>query len=135
MLRCNKLDEIVFSGTKRRKAMGMAEVRLLLEGVIGEGEHELMRRFTRDGTGEYRINDKVCRWKDVYESLLGTGLSHTGYVVIGQGTIQELAGGRPKTGGFGSRKLRGIPVQVAEREVESRLRGRRKISSVCRPLG
>ena len=39
MLRCNKLDEIVFSGTKRRKAMGMAEVRLLLEGVIGEGEH------------------------------------------------------------------------------------------------
>lgn len=124
MLRCNKLDEIVFSGTKRRKAMGMAEVRLLLEGVIGEGEHELMRRFTRDGTGEYRINDKVCRWKDVYESLLGTGLSHTGYVVIGQGTIQELAGGRPEDRRVWIEEASGVSrYRLQEREVESRLRG------------
>ena len=57
--------------------MGMAEVRLLLDGVLDEGEWEIMRRFTRDGSGEYRINNKVCRWKDVYEGLLGTGLSHT----------------------------------------------------------
>ena len=31
--------------------MGMAEVRLLLEGVFDEGEQEIMRRFARDGLG------------------------------------------------------------------------------------
>ncbi|HHX09877.1 MAG TPA: chromosome segregation protein SMC [Firmicutes bacterium] len=124
LLRCNKLEEIVFSGTNRRKAMGMAEVRLLLEGVLDEGEHEIMRRFTRDGTGEYRINDKVCRWKDIYESLLGTGLSHTGYVVIGQGTIQELAGGKPEDRRIWIEEASGVSrYRVREREVETRLRG------------
>lgn len=127
LLRCNKLEEIVFSGTRRRKAMGMAEVRLLLEGVFDEGEQEIMRRFARDGTGEYRINDKVCRWKDIYESLLGTGLSHTGYVVIGQGTIQELAGGRPEDRRVWIEEASGVSrFRLREREVENRLRGARE---------
>ncbi|MGI6620347.1 MAG: chromosome segregation protein SMC [Bacillota bacterium] len=127
LLRCNKLEEIVFTGTKRRKAMGMAEVRLLLEGVLDEGEHELMRRFTRDGAGEYRIDDKVCRWKDIYESLLGTGLSHTGYVVIGQGTIQELAGGKPEDRRAWIEEASGVSrFRLREREVENRLRSARE---------
>lgn len=96
VLRCNRLEELIFTGTQKRKAMGMAEVRLLLDGILDGTEKELVRRFTRDGSSEYRINGKVCRWKDVVEALLGTGLSHTGYVVIGQGMIQELAGGRPE---------------------------------------
>ncbi len=122
LLRCSKLEEVIFSGTKRRKAMGMAEVRLLLEGVLDEGEREIMRRFTRDATGEYRINDKVCRWKDIYESLLGTGLSHTGYVVIGQGTIQELAGGKPEDRRAWIEEASGVSkYRLSEKEVESKL--------------
>lgn len=121
-LRCNKLEELVFTGTQRRKAMGMAEVRLLVDGVLDEGEREIMRRFTRDGSGEYRINNKVCRWKDVYESLLGTGLSHTGYVVIGQGTIQELAGGKPEDRRVWIEEASGVSkYRLSKKDVEDKL--------------
>ena len=68
--------------------MGSCEVRLLFDGVAEDSETEIVRRLNRDGTSEYRLNGKVCRWKDIVETLAGTGLSHTGYVVIGQGTIQ-----------------------------------------------
>jgi chromosome segregation protein len=121
-LRCNRLEELIFTGTQRRKAMGMAEVRLLLDGVLDEGEWEIMRRFTRDGSGEYRINNKVCRWKDVYEGLLGTGLSHTGYVVIGQGTIQELAGGRPEDRRVWIEEASGVSrFRLSKKNVEDKL--------------
>ncbi len=96
LLRCNRLQDLIFGGTHKKKAMGMAEVKLLIDGVKDEREIELTRRFTRDGSSEYKINSKTCRYKDVNDLLLGTGLSHTGYVVIGQGTIQELAGGKPE---------------------------------------
>ncbi len=122
LLRCNRLEELVFTGTQRRKAMGMAEVRLLIDGVLDEGEREIMRRFTRDGSGEYRINDKVCRWKDLYEGLLGTGLSHTGYVVIGQGTIQELAGGKPEDRRVWIEEASGVSkYRLSKKNVEDRL--------------
>lgn len=122
LLRCNKLEDLIFSGTNKRKAMGMAEVRLLLEGVTNCSELELMRRFTRDGSSEYRINDKTCRYKDVHELLLGTGLSHTGYVVIGQGTIQELAGGNPEDRRIWIEEASGVSrFRLDKKEVESKL--------------
>ena len=30
LLRCNKLEDLIFGGTHKRKSMGMAEVRLLI---------------------------------------------------------------------------------------------------------
>lgn len=122
LLRCNKLEDLIFGGTHKRKSMGMAEVRLLIEGVIDEGELELTRRFTRDGSSEYRINNRTCRYKDVNELLLGTGLSHTGYVVIGQGTIQELAGGRPEDRRLWIEEASGVSkFRLSKREIEDRL--------------
>lgn len=126
VLRCSKLQDLVFTGTESRKAMGMAEVRLLLDGVLGEKEREIVRRFYRDGQGEYRVNGKPCRWKDVVEALLGTGLSHTGYVVIGQGTIQDLAGGRPEDRRAWFEEASGVAkFRLDEREIEDKLSGAR----------
>ena len=96
VLRCQRLHELIFTGAASKRAMGMAEVKILLDGLGGDGEIEIARRFTRDGSSEYRLNGKICRYKDIVETLLGTGLSHLGYVVIGQGTIHELAGGKPE---------------------------------------
>ncbi len=121
-LRCNRLEDLIFSGTKSRKAMGMAEVKLLLEGVLDDGELEIVRRFTRDGSSDYLMNNKMCRLKDIYESLLGTGLSHTGYVVIGQGTIQELAGGKPEDRRAWIEEVSGVSrFKLNRKEVESKL--------------
>ena len=96
VLRSAKSQDVIFAGTQTKKAMGMAEVRLLFDSIGGDSEVEIARRIARDGSGEYRLNGKVCRWKDIIETLAGTGLSHTGYVVIGQGTIHELASGKPE---------------------------------------
>ena len=96
ILRSGKLQDVIFTGTQKRKAMGMAEVRLLFDGMNGEGETEILRRYTRDGSSEYKLNGRNVRWKDIIETLSGTGLSHTGYVVIGQGMIQELVSGKPE---------------------------------------
>jgi chromosome segregation protein len=122
VLRSSKQQDFIFSGTETRKAMGSCEVRLLFDGVTEDAETEIVRRLSRDGTSEYRLNGKVCRWKDIVESLAGTGLSHTGYVVIGQGTIQELASGRPEDRRLWIEEASGVArVRLDKRDMESRL--------------
>ncbi|MGI6663710.1 MAG: chromosome segregation protein SMC [Bacillota bacterium] len=122
VLRSQKQQDFIFSGTETRKAMGSCEVRLLFDGITEDTETEIARRFSRDGTGEYRLNGKVCRWKDIVETLAGTGLSHTGYVVIGQGTIHELASGRPEDRRAWIEEASGVArVRLDKRDMESRL--------------
>jgi chromosome segregation protein len=122
VLRTSKQQDIIFSGTETRRAMGSCEVRLLFDGITEDTETEIMRRVHRDGTGEYRLNGKACRWKDIVETLAGTGLSHTGYVVIGQGTIHELASGRPEDRRSWIEEASGVArVRLDKRDMESRL--------------
>ncbi len=122
VLRSARLQDVIFGGTAGRKAMGMAEVKLLFDGMNGSGETELLRRFARDGSSEYRLNGKNVRWKDVIETLLGTGLSHTGYVVIGQGTIHELVSGRPEDRKAWIEEASGVArVRIDKKETETRL--------------
>ncbi len=96
VLRSERLSDVIFSGASSRKAMGQAEVRLLLDEAFCGAETEVVRRLTRDGVSEYRINGDPCRLKDVVDLFSGTGLSHAGYAVIGQGSIHDLVGGRPE---------------------------------------
>lgn len=122
VLRSSRQQDLIFSGTETRKAMGSCEVRLLFDGVAEDSETEIVRRLNRDGTSEYRLNGKVCRWKDIVETLAGTGLSHTGYVVIGQGTIHELASGRPEDRRIWIEEASGVArVRLDKRDMESRL--------------
>ncbi len=126
VLRSSKSQDIIFAGTQTRKAMGMAEVKLLFDSLNGDTETEIMRRIARDGSGEYRLNGKTCRWKDVVETLAGTGLSHTGYVVIGQGTIHELASGRPEDRRTWIEEASGVAkVRLDKRDMESKLEAAR----------
>ena len=125
-LRSARLQDMIFSGTESRKAMGMAEVRLLFDSIEDGNETEIMRRFARDGSGEYRLNGRVCRWKDVVETLAGTGLSHTGYVVIGQGMIHELAVGRPEDRRAWIEEASGVAkVRLDKRDMEAKLEAAR----------
>lgn len=122
ILRSAKQQDVIFTGTEKRKAMGMAEVRLLLDGVNNGGETEIIRRLTRDGSSEYRLNGKIVRWKDIIETLSGTGLSHTGYVVIGQGMIQELVAGKPEDRRAWIEEASGVArVRLDKRETEAKL--------------
>ena len=90
-----KMEDVIFGGTRRRGAMGFAQVRLTLDNSshaldVEVDEVTIGRRYYRSGESEYSINGQICRLKDVYELLLDTGIGRDGYSVIGQGRIAEI---------------------------------------------
>ena len=90
-----KMEDVIFGGTRRRGAMGFAQVRLTLDNSahtldVDADEVTIGRKYYRSGDSEYTINGQVCRLRDVYELLLDTGIGRDGYSVIGQGRIAEI---------------------------------------------
>ncbi len=94
-LRGGKMEDVIFGGTAKRRAMGCAEVSLILDnsdGALPMEENEVMitRRYYRSGEGEYCINRRPCRLRDINDLFLDTGLGREGYSLIGQGRIDEI---------------------------------------------
>ena len=94
-LRGAKMEDVIFSGTQKRRPVGFAEVSLILdnaEGVFRSDFTEIMvtRRYYRSGESEYYLNKKPCRLRDIHELFMDTGLGRDGYSIIGQGRIDEI---------------------------------------------
>ena len=98
-LRGSKMEDVIFSGTEKRKPQGFAEVTLILDNSqkvfpLEYEEIAVTRRVFRSGESEYMINKAVCRLKDIHELFMDTGLGRDGYSVIGQGKIDEILSNR-----------------------------------------
>ena len=94
-LRGSKMDDIIFSGSSKRRAVGMAQVSLTLDNADGkfpldQSEITITRRLYRSGESEYMINKTPCRLKDIHELFLDTGVGREGFSVIGQGKVDEI---------------------------------------------
>ena len=94
-LRGSKMEDVIFSGTGSRKAVGFAEVTLRLDNADGllqnpEKEVSVTRRYYRSGESAYLINGKASRLRDVNELFMDTGLGRDGYSMVGQGRIEEM---------------------------------------------
>ncbi|MFR8405179.1 MAG: chromosome segregation protein SMC, partial [Monoglobus pectinilyticus] len=94
-LRGSKMEDVIFSGTEKRKALGFAEVTLTLDNSSGIfdidfPELQVTRRIYRSGESEYYINKTTCRLKDIHELFMDTGLGRDGYSIIGQGQIDNI---------------------------------------------
>lgn len=94
-LRGSKMEDVIFSGTQERKALGFAEVSLTLDNSLGifpidYEEITVSRRVYRSGESEYMMNKTPCRLRDIHELFMDTGLGKEGYSVIGQGKIDEI---------------------------------------------
>jgi len=103
VLRGEKMDDVIFNGSAKRRPLGMAEVILTLSASNGdsdradaEGEMRVGRRVYRDGEGEYFLNDKQVRLRDIQDQLLGTGLGVRAYSVIEQGRIDQVLSTKPQ---------------------------------------
>lgn len=99
-LRAGKMEDIIFSGTTEKKALGYAQVSITLDnasGIFKSGYDEICvtRRLFRQGQSEYYINKTACRLKDVQELFMDTGLGREGYSVIGQGQIESIVNNSP----------------------------------------
>ena len=94
-LRGNKMEDVIFDGTAKRKSLGFAEVTLVLDNSqhlldLEEQEVAVTRRYYRSGESEYFINRRSCRLRDINELFMDTGLGREGYSIIGQGKIDEI---------------------------------------------
>ncbi|MCB1228312.1 MAG: chromosome segregation protein SMC, partial [Verrucomicrobiales bacterium] len=100
-LRGDEMADVIFSGTDKRKPVGMAEVVLTMtdcEEALGVDYNEVAigRRVFRDGRSEYRLNGNVCRLKDIHELFAGTGIGRAAYSIMAQGQIDMLLSSKPE---------------------------------------
>jgi chromosome segregation protein len=86
-LRSDKMEDVIFNGSKMRKPIGLAEVSLTIEnnkGILPLDYNELTitRRVYRSGESEYLLNRTVCRLKDILNLFMDTGMGANAYSVI-----------------------------------------------------
>ncbi|HUH73691.1 MAG TPA: chromosome segregation protein SMC [Chitinophagales bacterium] len=94
-LRLEKMDNIIFNGTKDRHAANIAEVSLTLDNTknILPTEYTsvtITRVISRDGDSEYRLNGVACRLKDIRDLFLDTGISTDTYAIIELKMIDDI---------------------------------------------
>lgn len=94
-LRSEKLENIIFNGTKTRKATQMAEVSLSFNNTrnllpVDYNEVTITRRFYRSGDSEYLLNGVNCRLKDITNLFLDTGIASNSYAIIELGMVDDI---------------------------------------------
>ncbi|AYD40041.1 chromosome segregation protein SMC [Clostridium fermenticellae] len=100
-LRGGKMEDVIFSGTQFRRAVGLSQVSLTLDNEdkklpIGYTDVTIARRLYRSGESEYYINNTRCRLKDIQQLFMDTGIGKEGYSIIGQGKIDAILSGKPE---------------------------------------
>ncbi|RFZ84440.1 chromosome segregation protein SMC [Mucilaginibacter terrenus] len=95
MLRSEKMDNVIFNGTKSRKAANLAEVSLTFDNTknilpTDFSQVTLTRRLYRSGESEYRLNDVQCRLKDITDLFMDTGVGADSYSIIELRMIDEI---------------------------------------------
>ena len=94
-LRLEKLGDVIFNGTKKRKAGSVAKVSLTFENtknILPTEYHEvtISRLLYKSGDSEYRLNDVVCRRKDIMNLFVDTGIGSNSYAIIAQGMVTDI---------------------------------------------
>jgi len=94
-LRSDKMENIIFNGTKNRKAANLAEVSLTFDNTKNILPTEfatvtITRKLFRTGESEYRLNDVKCRLKDITDLFLDTGIGSDTYSIIELKMIDEI---------------------------------------------
>jgi chromosome segregation protein len=100
-LRGDEMADVIFNGTDKRKPVGLAEVTLTMADCeqslnVDFNEVALTRRVFRDGRSEYRLNNTVCRLKDIHDLIAGTGIGRAAYSIMAQGQIDMLLSSKPE---------------------------------------
>jgi len=86
-LRSDKMESVIFNGSRTKKPMGMSEVSLTLVNDKGKlpseySEVTITRRIFRSGESEYLLNKNLCRLKDITSLFMDTGVGANAYSVI-----------------------------------------------------
>ena len=94
-LRSDKMENVIFNGTKKRKPLQMAEVSLTFNNTKNllptEYSHiTITRKYYRSGESEYQLNGVTCRLKDITNLFLDTGIASNSYAIIELKMVDDL---------------------------------------------
>ena len=94
-LRSEKREDVVFSGTSKRKPLSVAEVALTIQNnknilPTEYSEVQIARRFYRSGETEYFLNGTKVRLKDIKTLFVDTGIGPDAYSVIELKMIETI---------------------------------------------
>ena len=100
-LRGQAMEDVIFSGSSARSAVGVAEVTLVLDNSdhtlpIDFNEVGITRRMYRSGESEYLINGSPSRLMDVQDILHDSGLGKDTHSIISQGKLDSILSSRPE---------------------------------------
>ncbi len=100
-LRSERMENIIFNGSKTQKPMGMAEVSLVIQNTqnilpVEYSEVMITRRLFRSGESQYLLNNSPCRLKDINDLLMDTGLTPDAYSVIELSMVESILNGKPE---------------------------------------
>jgi len=100
-LRSRRAEDVVFAGSERRAALGMADVALVLDNADGlvpvdYAVLEVGRRLFRSGENDYLVNRQRVRLRDLVELLDAAHLADNAFLFIGQGMVDQALALRPE---------------------------------------
>ncbi len=94
-MRGNKMNDVIFAGTAKRKPLNMSEVTITL-GDVGDtlqtdyDEVAVTRRIHRSGESDYLINKRPVRLRDVYDLFMDSGIGKNAFSIFEQGKIEQV---------------------------------------------
>ena len=100
-LRSDRMESVIFNGSKNQKPLGMAEVSLVIQNTnnvlpVEYSEVMITRRLFRSGESQYLLNNNACRLKDINDLIMDTGLAPDAYSVIELSMVESILNGRPE---------------------------------------
>ncbi|MBN3534354.1 AAA family ATPase [Mycoplasma procyoni] len=101
-LRGDKMEDVIFAGSKTVKELDKAEVILTFDNSDGAVSvpHQIftISRVMHRGKGgnEYYINGELARFRDIKEIAMESGISKSSLAIISQGTISDIAEASPE---------------------------------------
>jgi chromosome segregation protein len=93
-VRGEKIDDIIFNGNTKKSPMGMADATITLNNE--PEELVINHRAYRSGEGEYRLDGKAVRLKDIQDELWKRNIGDKEYFVIEQGSIGQFVTSKPQ---------------------------------------
>ena len=101
-LRSEKMENVIFNGTKKRKPTQLAEVSLTFNNTKNllpteYSQVTLTRRYYRSGESEYLLNGVTCRLKDITNLFLDTGIASNSYAIIELKMVDDLLNDKDNT--------------------------------------